>query len=83
MAEKIEITLDRPVTVQGRTLERVALRRPTAGDLRRMDEQRDGDLGKMLWLIGRLGELSPEEVDALDGGDLEKISGGIEGFLRR
>lgn len=74
------ITLDMPIQVEGREITQVTLRRPKVGDIRRMDKQGGSDLEKTLWLLSTLGELTPEEVDELDGGDLEKLADVVGDF---
>jgi len=74
------VTLSVPVTVGGRTIADVTLRRPKVGDLRRMDKQKGSDLDKTLWMISTLAELTPQEVDEIDAGDLEAIAEVVAGF---
>jgi hypothetical protein len=78
----VEIDLLYPVEGEGRTLTTLSFRRPTAGDYRRMGRQ-GNEMEQSLWLIGTLAGLSPREVDALDGADIEAASTVIEGFTRR
>jgi len=80
MADPNSIPLSVPITVQGRTIDTVTLRRPKVGDLRRMEKAGGGDLDKTLFLIGALAEMSPAEVDDLDARDLERIGQVVAGF---
>ncbi|KAA5603245.1 phage tail assembly protein [Roseospira marina] len=78
--EPTTLALTVPITVDGRTLSTVTLRRPKVGDLRRMDRAGSGDLDKTLWLIGSLADLTPAEVDELDARDLATIGEVVAGF---
>jgi hypothetical protein len=77
------ITLKHPITVAGATIETLTLRRPKAGDFRRMDKISGGDLDKILFLVSALASLSPAEVDDLDGEDLTAVSEVITGFTKQ
>lgn len=74
------VHLQAPLSVEGRTIDTVTVRRPKVGDLRRMEKVKGGDLDKTLWLIATLTELSPTEVDELDAADMKAIGDIIEGF---
>lgn len=50
----------------------VRLRRPRAGDTRRMEAVK-GDVARGFWMISQLAELSPAEVDALDSFDVNVL----------
>jgi len=80
MTTTTQITLSAPLHVEGRTINTVTLRRPKAGDLRRMEKAGGADLDKTLFLIGALAEMTPAEVDELDAKDLERIGQVVAGF---
>jgi len=84
-APESSVTIDLlvPVTVQGRTLTSVTLRRPKVGDLRRMDKVKGSEMERTLHLIGQLAELSPAEVDELDAADLATLGDVVTGFTAR
>lgn len=76
------ITLSFPVSVAGRSIAEVTLRRPKAGDLRAMDKKANAsEFEKSLWMIGALAELSPAEVDALDAADFKALADAVAGFM--
>ena len=74
------IKLKEPISVEGREITEVTLRRPKVGDLRRMDKVGGSDLEKTLWLMGALSEMTPAEVDELDAVDMEALAEVISGF---
>ena len=79
----VTIDLLVPVTVQGRNLTSVTLRRPKVGDLRRMDKVKGSEMERTLYLIGQLAELAPAEVDELDAADLATLGDVVTGFTAR
>lgn len=80
MAESKTVPLTAPITVGGRPIDSVTIRRPRVGDLRRMDAAGKTNLDKTLWLIGALAELTPEEVDQIDAHDLTAIGAVVADF---
>lgn len=80
MTNANSVPLQVAITVQGVEVSTLNVRRPRAGDLRRMEVAKGGDLAKTFWLIGQLTDLTPEEVDQIDAADLDTLGGVIEGF---
>ncbi|RJF81135.1 phage tail assembly protein [Azospirillum cavernae] len=74
------IPLPEPITIGGRVLTEIILRRPKTGDLRRMDKVGGSDLNKTLWMIGALAELSPAEVDDIPADVLPLIAEVVADF---
>jgi Phage tail assembly chaperone proteins, E, or 41 or 14 len=74
------VTLNYPIAVSGERVSEVTLRRPTVKDLKAFDRE-PGDINKMAVMIGRLAELAPPEVDAIDAGDFLVLSEVVDGFL--
>lgn len=78
------IPLAFPVTVNGRTMTEITLRRPKTGDLRAMDKKTNAsEFEKTMWMIGTLGELTPAEVDAIDAADFKTLAETIAGFMSK
>jgi hypothetical protein len=79
------IELDTPLkTTDGRTLTALTFRRPKAKDLKAMDAY-EGEVTKSLVLVPRLclEQISPEDVDELDGADALAIRNIMGEFVTR
>lgn len=74
------IKLQYPVKTNEHEITEVTLRRPKAGDFRRMSKIKGAEVDQTFFLIGALGSLTPEEVDELDGADMQVIGDAIEAF---
>lgn len=79
------VTLTRPVARGETTIATVALREPTAGDMRglKLTEVLQMDVATMTRLIPRVSDpgLTPDEVAALFAPDLMALSGGVLSFF--
>lgn len=64
----------------GETVTELTLRRPRVGDLRELDKA-SGNVSQTALLIGRLGALTPKEVDQLDAEDFTALGQAIADFL--
>jgi hypothetical protein len=76
-----DYVLQVPIKLNGVETSTVTVRRPKAGDLRQMDRQKGSQVDKTLYLIGRLCDLAPAEVDEIDAADLEGLGKIVEGFM--
>ena len=75
----VTIDLLVPVTVQGRNLASVTLRRPKVGDLRRMDKVKGSEMERTLYLIGQLAEPYEASIDLEVTGDISDLPPEIVG----
>ena len=74
------ITLKHPITVDGREVAVLTLRRPKVRDLERMDKV-SGEIAKAVTLVADLAELSPDQVRELDAEDFTAVAEALGDFL--
>ncbi|MBD5641766.1 MAG: phage tail assembly protein [Desulfovibrio sp.] len=70
---EVEISLDFPVQLPDRILDRVVMRRPKLSDLLAAPIRDTSDLDGEMRLYARLCDLVPDELQELDMADYEKI----------
>lgn len=70
---EVEITLDFPVQLADRVLDRVTMRRPTIGDLVDHPIYDNKDIKGEFMLYAELCNLNPEELRLVDSADYDKI----------
>jgi hypothetical protein len=80
-----EVTLEQPIVRGSTTIDRIQLRRPTAGELRGLQMQSlgQGDVNAVLALIPRISmpPLIAQEAEQLEIADLAAITGVVMGFF--
>ena len=81
MQKKIKLSF--PVTSEGVEINTLALRRPKARDLKKMEKAGGGDITKSIDLIADLAEQSPATIEDLDAADFQKVSEVVAGFLAK
>ena len=74
------ITLKHPITVDGREVAELTLRRPKVRDLERMDKV-SGEMAKAVTMVADLAEISPDQVREIDGEDFIAVSEVLADFL--
>ena len=74
------IKLKHPITVDGREVAQLTLRRPKVRDLERMDKV-SGEIAKAVTLVADLAELSPDQVRELDAEDFTAVAEALGDFL--
>ena len=74
------IKLKHPITVDGREVAQLTLRRPKVRDLERMDKV-SGEMAKAVTLAADLAELSPDQVRELDAEDFTAVAEALGDFL--
>ena len=74
------ISLKHPITVDGREVAVLTLRRPKVRDLERMDKV-SGEIAKAVTLVADLAELSPDQVRELDAEDFTAVAEVLGDFL--
>ncbi|MCB2187685.1 MAG: phage tail assembly protein [Deltaproteobacteria bacterium] len=75
------IVLDFPLTIDGREVTSLALRRPKVRDLLEAQKSGGNDSEQELALFGRLTGVNPEELRNLDMRDYRKVQRAYEAFL--
>ncbi|HEY9092044.1 phage tail assembly protein [Parasphingorhabdus sp.] len=79
------VTLSTPIIVGDKTIDKLTLRKPTAGELRGLSLQdiMTTEVTAMLSIIPRICEpaLNPEQVNGLEVDDFSMIAGTIRGFF--
>lgn len=79
------VTLSTPILRGETTIEKLTLRKPKGGELRRLSLQDilTSDVGAILTLIPRISDpiLTEDEAEALEADDLAEIGGVIRGFF--
>jgi hypothetical protein len=77
--ESIIIKLDTPVQGNGEELTELKLRRPKGKDYRTLTSVTP--FGMALELAGKLAEVPPSTIDALDADDVKKVVEAVSPFL--
>jgi hypothetical protein len=77
-----KIKLEYPITVDGATLNEIALRRPTVKDMRvaRITGGKD-DAAQEINLIANLAQITPDAVESMDMADFAKVQKALAGFF--
>ena len=75
------ITLKHPITVDGREVSEISLRRPKVRDLERMDKV-SGEMAKAVAMVGDLAELTPDQVREIDAEDFSAVAEKLGDFFR-
>lgn len=75
------IDLREPLNIDGETVSRLEMRRATAGDMLRAQEDATSDMGREMHLLGRLVNKNPEDLEKLDLADYRKLQDAFSGFL--
>lgn len=78
--KEVEITLDFPIQLADRLLERVTMRRPVMRDMVKHDIGADVNLANSMALIADLCNLAPPELDDMDTCDYEKLQNQLLSF---
>jgi hypothetical protein len=79
--EPLKITLKHPVKAGDEQIDELTIsRRPTAKDLRCMDQQK-GEIAKMMALLERLTGVPSSVLDAMDGADFTRAAEAVSSFL--
>ncbi|HHY0435727.1 TPA: phage tail assembly protein [Vibrio parahaemolyticus] len=81
--EKTVITLTYPVTVNGKEIEMLALRRPKVRDQLIADKQNKNDADKEVHLMSLLAEVEPDVIRDLDLDDYMEVQKVIVGFRKK
>jgi|UPI0003741611 hypothetical protein len=77
-----EITLDYPIDVDGKKVNRVTTRRLTALDLELAENGNNGNnVTKTIMLCSATAEMSPDDVRKLDAKDFGKLTDEVNAFL--
>ena len=80
MRRQVEITLEFPVQLADRKLERLTIRRPTVRDWLNYDLKDDFSLKDSVGLIADLCGLVPDELEMLDFYDFERLQAQLLSF---
>lgn len=67
------ITLDYPITVDGREISELTMRRPKARDSLKQERRKGGEFEKGLTMLADMCEQPIEVMEELDEVDLEKV----------
>lgn len=76
-----ELVLNYPITISGKTVDRLDVRRPTLGDQLAADKMRGSDADKEVALMVSLTGLEPANLSDLDLMDYRRLQQVYEGFL--
>ncbi|MCF7936837.1 MAG: phage tail assembly protein [Synergistales bacterium] len=76
-----EIKLDHPLTIDGKTVESLTLRRPKVKDQRNAEKAAADPGGQELALFGALTGINPEDLEELDMKDYGKLQEAYGDFL--
>lgn len=74
------IKLDHPITANGATVSELRMRRPKVRDMRRARKGNADDADQEVRLFADLCEVSPDDIDALDLADYDKLQEAFRGF---
>jgi len=78
------IQLEHPITVHGRQVTQITLRRPKVKDQLIAVKSAEDDAERELLLLANLSsELSPDDLKELDVADYRELQGALSGFFLR
>lgn len=77
---EVDIDLTLPIKVSGHQTSHLTMRRPTVGDVIEMQKKKGNDAEQERWLIGRLTQVPPEDLDAVDAADWDVLTAVLLGF---
>lgn len=80
MRRQVEITLEFPVQLADRKLEKLTMRRPTVRDWLKYDLKDDFSFKDSVGLLADLCGLVPDELEMLDFYDFEKLQAQLLSF---
>lgn len=75
------LTLEDPITLDGRTLTQLTVRKPKVRDIRLARKSSDAPEDIELRLLSNLCELPPEAIDELSFADYVRLQGKVADFL--
>lgn len=81
MAEKITVSLEYPIKVNGIEVKSLAMRRVKVRDLIAANKSSDDNAERELKLLANLVELAPEEMEDLDVRDYTKLQTQLKVFF--
>lgn len=76
-----ELTLQYPVTVDGKTTESLSFRRPKVRDIKKLQAGKGSEADRSIALIVDLAEVPPAVIDELDPIDFAAINAWLEPIL--
>ncbi len=74
------VKLDHAITVDGKTVNELTLRRPKVRDIKAVNGIKD-DFNKFLQMTANLAQISPSELEEMDAADMAKVSQVVGKFL--
>lgn len=77
---EVDIELSCPIKVSGHIRNKLTMRRPTVGDSIEMQKKKGNDAEQERWLVGRLTQVPPEDLDAVDQADWDVLTAVLLGF---
>jgi len=80
MSNSTKYKLQYPIEVDGRTITEVNIRRPKTRDMKSLDKGK-GEVTGSIRLISHLTELTPAEVEEMDGKDYGNVSKIVADFF--
>lgn len=77
----VDISLNRPLEIDGAKVSTLRLREPTVGDQIAMDEYKGGDAAKELFVLSNLTQIAPADLKKLTLKDYKKLQEAFLGFI--
>ena len=75
------VTLEYPFEFEGRTVDRLSLRRPTVADNLAVQKAAATDAEREIRLLANLAEVTPETIHRMDLKDYGKLQSALASFL--
>lgn len=76
-----DITLSRPLDIDGTKVPTIRMREPTVADQRASDKKNGGNAEKEIAMFANLCELTPGDLDRLPLRDYVRLSDAFKGFI--
>ena len=76
-----KITLDHPLTIDGKQVSELSMRRPKVKDQRNAEKAAADDAGREIHLFSALTGVNPEDLEELDMADYVKLQRQYSDFL--
>ena len=77
----VDVTLSRPLEIDGANVTKLRLREPTVADQLASDEFKGGDAAKEIFTMANLCQVSPDDLKKLTLRDYKKLQEAFLGFI--
>lgn len=77
----VDVTLSRPLEIDGTEVKALRMREPTVADQLAADEYKGGNAAKEIYTLANLCEVSPDDIKKLSLKDYKRLQEAFLGFI--